>query len=192
MTLPCLGSAQPLTAPRGRFWIERPVEPLGEIRPRGRFWIERPVPPLGELAGGSQIHIRAIDRNGSPLPGTRVTVQGILDGSWVSNGDGIVVIPLTDASGTPHTVQVALPEGIATRDVSTVSPISGQVELFQSIVEMPKPLILLGEGISLLAGILLVAGGLSAKSSRGSSIATGLGTSLVGLGSFSFTYRHLR
>lgn len=194
MTLPCLGLSAPDLEPRGRYWIERPAIWDPPVL-SGSYWIERPaIRGLGAAMEGSQIHIRAIDRSGAPLKDTKVTVRAgeFGDRVWTSNGDGVVVDTLNAPVGTPVVVDVELPEGIARRQIATVLPTSGAVELFQSVVQVPKPFVLLGEGISLLAGGLLIAAGLSAKNARGSSVATGIGTSLVGLGSFSFTYRHLR
>lgn len=164
----------------GYFYIDNPA--------RSMDWLGR----LGQAAA-SHVHVRVIDRHGFPISG--VQVMGHSGGRAVSgttNGDGFIILPFEgDPVGTEVSLAVPLPEGQASRNVRTGPHESGQVELFQSIVAVPKPILKLTEGIGLLASVALSALGLSMKPGRTQEFLVGAGSGLFGVSAFSTLYRHV-
>jgi len=145
---------------------------------------------MGQTQGHSHLHVRVIDRSGTPLPGIKFAAGDV---AGETNGDGFGIVELPLPIGSEIVLVVTLPEGIAKRSrVETVPHISGQVELFQSVTLKPETPITLSEAISFGAGIALSAVGFAMKDGKAEELFIGLGSGFAAIAGFSLVFRHLR
>lgn len=150
---------------------------------------------MGQPPGHSHIHVRTIDRSGTPLSGLKFAIVGPagIIGEGETNGDGFGIVELPVPVGQIVTVNVTLPEGDVTRkNVETVFHISGQVELFQSVTVKPETPITLSEALAFGAGLVLTGVGFAMKDGKAEELFIGLGSGFAAIAGFSLVFRHLR
>jgi len=124
-------------------------------------------PALGQA---SYVRARVVDNTGKPMPGVTVRIDTPVGNvTAVTDKDGNVVLTPPLVPYSPVGVVAMLPEGAAVIETKTqITPMVGEVVVFQSLQAAPKPIVdpeeavLGGLGLlSLLSGIVFKVPGLA-------------------------------
>lgn len=157
---------------------------------RATFLNHAQIRGLGQFTGESHIHVRVLDSKGNPFAGIRVKANGQ---ETVTDDTGFVILRFPGIPvGTMKTVAVDLPEGAVVRSTHTIEHVSGLVEIFQSVSAVPKPLFTLPEIVVLALGASVLTAGFAVIRGKASDAFSAIGGSVLGMGVFSFTMRHLK